>query len=431
MSSIKKVFVMLVLLICCLSTGFAQPQSKTTDKVQLKVTNVNISKNFVLTPRINPRGSEFSINAIQPSRLVWGYTIGETGFDDEPSAFVNTEDGGYLVYGYTKSFGLTKSSIYLLKVDINGIPQWEKIYSAEGVQFLTYSAQQTTDLGYVLTGTMFWSDGITRNYLLKINSLGEIEWLQYFNGTAYCLSDVKQYLDGGYFIVTSEQYNGGYGVLFIRTDEFGNILWEQRFRNQTEEFGAEILIERTTGNIIVTSSTSTSDYNIYRFSNTGNLLAMKTISRSIDKITNIGKIIQTSDNGFILCGVNITYSGSLVFYDVSLLRLNNSFGTVWKRDYYVQNIEHAQANWVAETNSGEFVMVGSIVFSEASGSNQDLFLINTTSSGSLLWMQQYDFSKADKSYYVHYTSDGGFVIGGKISEGTGTFPYDILLMKLR
>jgi len=51
--------------------------------------------------------------------IVWQKTYGG-GSDDEALSIQQTQDGGYIVAGYTNSFGTGESDVYVIKMDANG-----------------------------------------------------------------------------------------------------------------------------------------------------------------------------------------------------------------------------------------------------------------------------------------------------------------------
>jgi len=93
-----------------------------------------------------------------------------------------TADGGYIVAGYTNGNYTGGVDVYLIKTDSNGDTLWAKnyggIYAEHG-----YSVQQTTDGGYIIAGyTMSFGAGVTDIYLIKTDSIGAILWTKTFGG---------------------------------------------------------------------------------------------------------------------------------------------------------------------------------------------------------------------------------------------------------
>jgi hypothetical protein len=55
----------------------------------------------------------------------WNKTYGGTA-DDTLSSVIQTNDGGYLLSGYTRSFGSGQTDFWSLKIDSGGNVQWNK-----------------------------------------------------------------------------------------------------------------------------------------------------------------------------------------------------------------------------------------------------------------------------------------------------------------
>ncbi|GFP23621.1 hypothetical protein HKBW3S09_01086 [Candidatus Hakubella thermalkaliphila] len=100
--------------------------------------------------------------------LLWQKTYGGKDLD-RAFSIQQTKDGGYIVAGYTESFGAGDSDFYILKLDPTGKVLWEKTYGGEYYDWAS-SIQQTKDGGYIVAGyTTSFGAGDLDFYILKLD----------------------------------------------------------------------------------------------------------------------------------------------------------------------------------------------------------------------------------------------------------------------
>jgi len=76
-------------------------------------------------------------------------TFGEKG--NWSGSVQQTIDGGYIITG-TYGSGELKRNLWLIKTDANGNKLWDRIFYDSNVMICS-SGQQTSDGGYIITGT--------------------------------------------------------------------------------------------------------------------------------------------------------------------------------------------------------------------------------------------------------------------------------------
>jgi hypothetical protein len=165
----------------------------------------------------------FLIKTDVNGNVQWAKTYGG-GSDDYAYSVQQTSDGGYIVVGGTSSFGAGLSDIFLIKTDANGNIIWAKTYGGTD-RDSAYSVHQTSDGGYILAG---WtrSFGAGDAFLVKTDANGNIIWAKtYGGGSDDYAYYVQQTSDGGYILAgwTSSFGASWLNIFLIKTDANGNI----------------------------------------------------------------------------------------------------------------------------------------------------------------------------------------------------------------
>ena len=96
-----------------------------------------------------------------------------------------TTDGGYIVVGYTTSFGAGLQDVYLIKTDANGDTIWTRTYGGGDWDY-SHVVEQTTDGGYIVVGyTKSFGAGDYDVYLIKTDANGDTLWIRTYGGGRY------------------------------------------------------------------------------------------------------------------------------------------------------------------------------------------------------------------------------------------------------
>jgi hypothetical protein len=198
---------------------------------------------------------------------LWTRSYGGAEYEEGRSVR-QTSDGGYIISGYTASAGAGGYDVYLVKTDSSGDTIWSKTYGG-AVDDGSNSAEQTTDGGYVIAG---YSNSFGTSYydawLLKTNSSGDALWNQHYGGpNDEDAWSVRQTTDGGYIIVgkTGSFGAGSWDVYLVKTNSSGDTLWTRTYGGAGDDEGQSVRRTSDGGYIIsgFTSSFGAGDRDVY------------------------------------------------------------------------------------------------------------------------------------------------------------------------
>lgn len=171
--------------------------------------------------------------------------------------------------------------------------------------------------------------------------------------------------DGGYIVVgVTESFGAGKeDVYLVRTDAAGEVLWSRTFGGPDDDFG--------------------------------------------------WSVVEVAD-GFVLAGSTSSFgNGSFDFY---LVKTDRGGEAEWSRTFGGEGSDRCWA--LARTTRGGFVLAGETT-SSGEG-EQDCYLVETDSLGTMLWSRSYGGAKSDRCFAVAPAADGGYMLAGQTySEGAG------------
>jgi hypothetical protein len=261
--------------------------------------------------------------------IVWQKTFGGNG-DDGAYSIQQTNDGGYIVVGYTSSFGVENWDIYVIKLDANGNKVWEKTFGGSGWDD-AYSIQQTDDGGYIVAGVTYsFGTGGYDVYIIKLDANGNKLWETTYGGSIddYAFS-IQQTTDGGYIVAgyTNSFGAGKSDIYIIKLDSKGNKIWQKIYGGSEDDVASSI--QQTTDRGFVVAGYTESfgagrrDVYVIKLDAYGNKIWEKTFGGSDWDCAY--SIQQTSDGGYIVAGETNSFGAG--DYNVYVIKFDENGNT--------------------------------------------------------------------------------------------------------
>ncbi len=290
---------------------------------------------------------------------LWSHTFGDQG-DNKCQSVLQTGDGGYVLVGWKGVLhnGNYTDDFWLIRTDANGDSIWSRTVGGDAPEY-AYSLQQTTDGGYIMGGMTFGGPNTFDMALMRVSSTGDSLWARRYGGlnAERCYS-VQQTTDGGYILAgyTLSFGHGNSDFWAIKTNAAGDSVWSHAYGG---EGGEECTSVR-----------------------------------------------QTLDGGYVLAGTTSSFGpnpGSLNFW---LVRIDANGDTLWTRAYGGDGTDACES--LGLLPDGGFILAGI-----TPRGNFDMWLVRVDADGNMLWNRTFGGSGTDRCFSVARTTDGGYVLAGE------------------
>lgn len=336
----------------------------------------------------------------------WDQTFGGSG-NDALSALKQTSDGGYVAAGTSLSgisgnkttAGFGGHDYWVIRLNTNGVKQWERSLGGDSVEFL-YDAIQSSDGGFVLGGMsgsdisgaksspLFGAGGrisYSDYWVIKIDANGDKLWDRSFGGGGIEeLKHLQQTSDGGYLLgggassgPSGNKTSPAHSIRdfwAVKINRDGNQEWDASFGGtngyhylhrvfQTREGGYLLGGSATTG--VSGNKTSpafgSNDYWVVKMDATGTKQWEQAFggTRDDDGVT----FHPTADGGFLLAGTsyspisgNKTTTGPGGGRHVWLIKIDAAGNRQWEQSMGGWNFN--QFSFAGVMNDGSYLFYG-------------------------------------------------------------------------
>jgi uncharacterized delta-60 repeat protein/prepilin-type N-terminal cleavage/methylation domain-containing protein len=343
---------------------------------------------------------------------------------------VKTSDDGYVITGWTSSYGAGGSDMFIAKYTAGGGMSWFKTWGGTGSDYGN-SIVQDSDGDFVVTGyTTSYGSGNNDMFIAKYTTDGTLSWSKTWGGTYSDIgSAITNTSDGGY-AVTGETRSYGtsttYSDMFIAkyaTD--GTLSWSKTWGGSaSNERGYSIALTADNGFVVAGDARSygagLSDIAILKLDSNGNLVWNKTWGGGSDDVAY--SVIQTSDGGYATAGITSSYgSGSL---DLAFVKYDSSGNLSWDKVMGGSGSDSGKS--IVQVSAGSYIIVGST--SSYGAGNSDALTAKFDISGSFVQSKTWGGTNPDGAQSVVSGVDGGYAVFGTTTS-YGAINNDALLLK--
>jgi len=352
--------------------------------------------------------------------------------DDKANTVIQTIDSGYVLSGYSNSFGAGGRDVLLMKTDKWGIPLWSKFYGGSSNDIGT-ACINTSDGGFLIGGySNSFGAGFDDSYLIKTDASGNIEWSHSYGGNNTDRTNALiQASDGGY-VLAGGTYSFGGGsnnVYLIKTDDLGNHIWSRAFGEAGFDEAYSICNASDSGYMVLGTTTSfgagNEDIYVLKIAPNGDILWSMTYG---GLLWDRGQSIQaTSDGGYVIVGLTENFDlQAKMHFDLKcyILKINSEGGFEWSRSFGILQSENIP-NKVIQTNDGGYCIIG---YTGLFVGNYFTYLVKLNDQGDLLWSKTLGIGLQNGGYDVEQTSDSGFIFAAH-TNGMGFGNSEIHLIK--
>lgn len=313
-----------------------------------------------------------------------------------------------------------------------GNEQWSKAIGGYKIDWVT-SIKLVNDNGFIACGSTFsYCCGRRSVYLIRLDSLGNVKWEKSYcregddRGMCVMVNNANEYVICGERTIDD---TNGQDVLLLKTDHKGNVIWERTFSGKDLECGSNVIQTKDNGYIIggYTQSfgSGKKDILLIKTDSKGNQVWRKTFGGSGEEfIHGTSGLIQSSDGGFVICGVTTSFGAGKA--DYYIIKISHQGETLWQKYFGGNNDEDPLS--IIEVATGDFVIAG---YTKSFGAgDRDIYIIKINSKGKEKWSEILGGPEFDCAICIQAINKDEYVICGE-TKNKSKGERDVYLLKIR
>ncbi len=256
------------------------------------------------------------------NEIEFNKNYGDSVNDEQVFYVINTYDKGFLIVGQSVVPASVSADMYAVKVDSAGNFEWDKYYGGSNFEGAS-SVIQTPDSGYLVLGFTQSFGPNTKWYLVKTDKYGNQEWDKRYSSNDNQSGWGITKLNDGNYLMAGGGSDGNARI--IKINPTGDIIWQRTYSNPNSEanyfYWARELPDKSIVAVGGTNNMTEIDAGwIVKIDSVGT----KLWERKYNKTENVDlfyDFIKTDDGGFLLAG--LAWNTSSSSQDAWLLRVDS------------------------------------------------------------------------------------------------------------
>lgn len=365
---------------------------------------------------------------------LWSRTYGGV-FNDGFRSAVATGDGGFLAVGYTYSYGSENVNVFAVKTDADGDTVWVRAYGGSGRDY-AYDVRETPDGGYVIAGyTSSFGAGVEDAYIVKVDSGGDTLWTRTFGGTKLDEARGLCVTSDGYILVvgmTDSFADDIHDLFVLKLESGGDTVWTRVIDEADYNWGQSVC-ELGDGNYAICGARGDQTSNLQMW-----VLKMDPDGNVIWDYDYGDAGLNNPDWGMCVCAVADT---EMVVCGRWAIEIRDPMGPSFLRAD-LDGSQLGYRRYMREFNDSYYDYGNSICFTADQGylfcgavkdnttHNNDLMLLKRVWGSGWVWEQHLGGAGSDWGNSLWKYSAGHYVISGHTSS-FGAGGYDGWLINMR
>ena len=322
-------------------------------------------------------------------QTIWVKTYGDTARQHFLHAIQDGSSDEYYVVGFSEGRGVKKTDGVFGKINGVGNILWMKAYGGNGDEELRRIVK-ANDGGFYIMGhsTSTLGAGLEDNYILKVNSTGDIQWTRLFGGSGVerirsCIKDSI-----GNLVITGFTNSFGAGnkdVFVVKMSQAGVFKWSYVYgKNSIDK--AQDVVNASGGDIVIGGDTKmpvnmnppTSNAFLMKIDSLGNKKWLRVYQDTSE--TDLWTVINTNDNGYVFT-TDETPLGVTAYSttDVSYAKVNDATGNISWAHRIGGSKKDKRPDVIRPIGGGYLIVSGTASF--ASDTMRNLHFVRTNTLG--------------------------------------------------